>query len=140
MKTTTAKACIIRDSTLLPSTRSRLPPDDLRPLVAREAFEASFPSDGDGQGADRLRAVVLAHTHLRKQVWSVAHGPYRSGTSRQAVPVRNFHTNHVQYSAVAQPLPTPQRQRQQRSDELPFGARQLAAMYHATMIHQGKII
>lgn len=30
--------------------------------------------------------------HLRKRVCRVAQGPYRSGTSRQAVPVRNFHT------------------------------------------------
>jgi hypothetical protein len=36
---------------------------------------------GDGQAA-----------HRRKRVCSVTHGPYFSGTSRQAVPVRNFHT------------------------------------------------
>lgn len=39
-----------------------------------------------------IRSNVPSAAHRRKRVCSVAHGPYRSGTSRQAVPVRNFHT------------------------------------------------
>lgn len=39
-----------------------------------------------------IRSKVPSAAHLRERVWSVAHGPYRSGTSRQAVPVLNFHT------------------------------------------------
>lgn len=39
-----------------------------------------------------IRSNVPSNAHRRNRVCSVAHGPYRSGTSRQAVPVRNFHT------------------------------------------------
>lgn len=42
--------------------------------------------------ARSIRSNVPSATPLRKRVCSVAHGPYRSGTSRQAVPVRNFPT------------------------------------------------
>lgn len=39
-----------------------------------------------------MLSKVPSSAHRRKRVCSDAHGPYRSGTSRQAVPVRNFHT------------------------------------------------
>jgi hypothetical protein len=39
-----------------------------------------------------IHSKVPSAAHRRKRVCSVAHGPYRSGTSRQALPVRNFHT------------------------------------------------
>ncbi|CAM5660772.1 hypothetical protein SATRM34S_06878 [Streptomyces atroolivaceus] len=42
--------------------------------------------------ARSIRSNVPSAAHLRKRVCSVAHGPYRPGTSRQADPVRNFHT------------------------------------------------
>lgn len=42
--------------------------------------------------ARNIRSKVPSLAHRRKRVCSVAHDPYRSGTSRQAVPVRNFHT------------------------------------------------
>ena len=42
--------------------------------------------------ARSMRSKVPSSAHRRKRVCSVAYGPYRSGTSRQAVPVRNFHT------------------------------------------------
>ena len=42
--------------------------------------------------ARSIRSKVPSSAQRRKRVCSVCHGPYRSGTSRQAVPVRNFHT------------------------------------------------
>ncbi|CAM5270007.1 hypothetical protein SALBM217S_00423 [Streptomyces griseoloalbus] len=42
--------------------------------------------------ARSIRSKVPSLAHRRKRVCSVAQEPYRSGTSRQAVPVRNFHT------------------------------------------------
>lgn len=86
--------------------------------------------------ARSIRSNVPSAAHLRKRVCSVAHGPYRSGTSRQAVPVRNFRHDPVQDPAVIEPLASPQRLGQQRPDELPLGVRQFMATYHDTMIHQ----
>lgn len=37
-------------------------------------------------------------SHRRNRVCRVAHGPYHSGTSRQATPVPNFHT--IPFSTV----------------------------------------
>lgn len=42
--------------------------------------------------AQSICLKVPSRAQRRKRVCSVAHGPRRSGTSRQAVPVRNFHT------------------------------------------------
>jgi hypothetical protein len=42
--------------------------------------------------AARSMRSKVPSARRRKRVCSVAHGPYRSGTSRQAVPVRNFPT------------------------------------------------
>jgi hypothetical protein len=39
-----------------------------------------------------IRENVPSRAHLRKRVYRVYHGPYRSGTSRQAEPVRSFQT------------------------------------------------
>ena len=42
--------------------------------------------------ASSIREKVPSNAHLRKRVYNVRQDPYLSGTSRQAEPVRSFHT------------------------------------------------
>jgi hypothetical protein len=81
-----------------------------------------------------IRSNVPSLVHRRKRVCRVAQDPYRSGTSRQDVPVRNFQTIPLR-TRVVQPLPPTLRPSQQRTDELPLSIRQFIATYHPTMIH-----
>lgn len=60
---------------------------------ASEAWAAASPAASTRACAARsIRSKVPSRAHRRNRVCSVYHGPYRSGTSGQAVPVRNLHT------------------------------------------------
>lgn len=86
-----------------------------------------------------IRWKVPSLAHRLKRVCSVAQDPYRSGTSRQAVPVRDFHTIPFRTRPVVKPLPPPLRPRRQRPDELPLDIGQFMAAYHATMIRHARL-
>lgn len=64
---------------------------------ARTAVESTDTSQSispaaSARAARSIRSKVPSRAHRRKRVCSVCQEPCRSGTSRQAVPVRNFHT------------------------------------------------
>ncbi len=60
---------------------------------ASEAWAAASPAASTRACAARsIRSKAPSRAHRRNRVCSVYHGPYRSGTSGQAVPVRNLHT------------------------------------------------
>ncbi len=86
--------------------------------------------------ARSIRSNLPSAAHLRKRVCSVAHGPYRSGTSRQAVPVRNFHTIPFRTRRSSSRFRPRNDSGSKRPDELPLGIGQFMATYHDTMIHQ----
>ncbi len=82
-----------------------------------------------------IRSNVPSAAQRRKRVWRLVHGPYRSGTSRQGTPVRNFHTiplRTIRSSSRGRPSAGPG---QQRAYEVPLGIGQFMATYHHPMIH-----
>ncbi len=56
------------------------------------SHSASPAASARACAARSIRSKVPSRAHRRNRVCSVYHGPYRSGTSGQAVPVRNLHT------------------------------------------------
>nr|WP_262928264.1 MULTISPECIES: hypothetical protein [unclassified Streptomyces] len=83
-----------------------------------------------------IRSNVPSAAHLRKRVCSVAHGSERSGTSRQAVPVRNFHTIPFKILRSSSRFPPRDDMGKQRLDELSLDTGQFMATHRASMIRQ----
>lgn len=77
----------------------------------RPAKSMSLAASAFAFAAWSIRSKAPSLAQRRKRVWSVAHTPYRSGTSRQATPVRNFRTIPLRTTRLSNRFRAPAKRR-----------------------------